>query len=184
MTVHSWRAGADSGLVAGHPGRREEPATRGEMIGCCFFKSVAPASRIPRIEGENRARNRCCARWSLQPRFSCRSVQSLLPSPQCDRPQGQNYDQARRRTFSACCSQAAISARFLLELKQVRGRRITKASSNLWPSPRTYQCWEFQRPMPKRTPPSDDIPLARRCAFGAQPEAYQPAGNGISGQTE
>ncbi|WP_354036866.1 hypothetical protein [Bradyrhizobium sp. S3.2.6] len=37
--------------------------------------------------------------------------------------------------------------------------------------------------MPKRTPPSDDIPLARRCAFGAQPEAYQPTGNGISGQT-
>jgi hypothetical protein len=71
----------------------------------------------------------------------------------------------------------------LLELKQVNGRRITKASSNLWPSPQTYQCWGFQRPMSKRTPPSDDTPLARRCAFWAQPEAYQPAGNGISGQT-
>ena len=47
-----------------------------------FFTRVAPASRILRVEGENGARNRCGARRSLQARFSCRSVQSLLPPPQ------------------------------------------------------------------------------------------------------
>ena len=43
--------------------------------------------------------------------------------------------------------------------------------------------------MSKRTPPSDDIPLARRCAFQAsvlgstrQLEACQPGGNGTNGQ--
>ncbi len=74
--------------------------------------------------------------------------------------------QARRRTLGVCCSPGAISARFLLESKRVTWLIITKDSSNLWPSPQTYQCWGFQRPMPKRTPPSDDIPLERRCAFG------------------
>lgn len=44
-------------------------------------------------------------------------------------------------------------------------RRIIEAPSNLWLWPQTYRYWGFQRPMPKRTPPSDDIPLARRCAF-------------------
>lgn len=43
--------------------------------------------------------------------------------------------------------------------------------------------------MCKRTPPSDDIPLARRCAFqilpdlADQPDACQPGGNGTNGQT-
>jgi len=45
--------------------------------------------------------------------------------------------------------------------------------------------------MSKRTPPSDDIPLARRCAFQAsrsselanQLDACQPDGNGTNGQT-
>ncbi|MGY4624634.1 hypothetical protein [Bradyrhizobium sp. USDA 4486] len=41
--------------------------------------------------------------------------------------------------------------------------------------------------MSKRTPPSDDTPLARRCAFQStvrdQFEAYQPSGNGSNGQT-
>ncbi|WP_167380817.1 hypothetical protein [Bradyrhizobium arachidis] len=41
--------------------------------------------------------------------------------------------------------------------------------------------------MPKRTPPSDDTPLARRCAFQSmirdQFEAYQPSGNGSNGHT-
>jgi hypothetical protein len=45
-------------------------------------------------------------------------------------------------------------------------RGITKDSSNLWASRQTHLCWGFQRPMPKRTPPSDDTPLVRRCAFG------------------
>ncbi|WP_164937078.1 hypothetical protein [Bradyrhizobium vignae] len=40
--------------------------------------------------------------------------------------------------------------------------------------------------MSKRTPPSDDIPLARRCAFSGragQLDACQPGGNGTKDQT-
>src|SRR6476620_2774203 len=46
MTVYSWQAGADSGLLAGHPDRREAPATRGAAIGCCPRSRDADASAL------------------------------------------------------------------------------------------------------------------------------------------
>jgi hypothetical protein len=70
-------------------------------------------------------------------------------------------------------------------------RKISNVLSNLWEASSTYRYWGFQRPISKRTPPSDDIPPARRRAFHAdkstarpsQLDAYQPAGKGTSGQT-
>ena len=39
---------------------------------------------------------------------------------------------------------------------------------NLGRAARTQPCWGFEGPAPKPTPPSDHIPLERRCAFGVE----------------
>ncbi|MET4257260.1 hypothetical protein ABIC09_002196 [Bradyrhizobium sp. S3.12.5] len=137
----------------GPSGQREEPATRGTPIGCCMGSGDRAAS----------------------PLFS--RLLRLL------RGGAKKRGRARRRTHGACCSKAAVSARFLLELIQPSRRRITWALSNLWPSPRTYQSWGFQRPMPNGRRRAMIFRLRGVALLRAQPEAYQPTGNGISGQT-
>ena len=91
----------------------------------------------------------------------CVRLRGVLLAHRCRRVSATRHTTNPQRLLAARCDFCACFQAH----DAAPGRKFRPDSSNLPASPQTYRYWGFQRPISKRTPPSDNIPLVRRYVF-------------------